>query len=139
MEKSFAFFVSLAMIISMIVGSCIPAHERAEQYLEKGIEQVRQGNHLKAIEYYSKAIELSPEFSKAYTYRGSARYDLKDFEGAKQDYTRAIELDPFDPDPYDYRGRIRSMYYDYEGACEDFKKAEALGKPGMYEKTRGCP
>ena len=63
----------------------------------------QQGNFLmtigqmdRAIEAYSRAIELDPNDAMAYTNRGNAHGDKGDLDLAIADYTKAIELDPND-------------------------------------------
>ena len=53
------------------------------------------GQSDKALEYYTKEIEISPNYYLAYRNR-AIRYanDLKDYEKAEADYTKAIDLDP---------------------------------------------
>ena len=53
------------------------------------------GQSDKALEYYTKEIEISPNYYLAYRNR-AIRYanDLKGYEKAEADYTKAIELDP---------------------------------------------
>lgn len=131
------FFIVLTLLVFSL--SCTTDSEKAQQYFDKGVEKTALGEYSEAIRHFDRAIKLKPDFAKAYTFRGSVKYDMKDLEGALNDYNRSIELDPYCADPYDYRGTIKMIYLDEAGACEDFKKAEALGKPGMYEKTKFCP
>lgn len=122
----------------MLVG-CMPREYRANELLRKGTEKVAQQQHEEAIRLFSQAIRLKPDFARAYTFRGSAKFDIHDFAGAMEDYTRAIEIDPTYADPYDFRGRIHVRMRNFDAACRDFRKAEALGRPGMAERTRHCP
>jgi len=48
----------------------------------------------KAIEDYTKSIELSPTNADAYYGRGRAYYYKMDQEKATADFNKAIELDP---------------------------------------------
>jgi len=128
----------IAAFTFMMITSCKPSEQRAQELLHKGTGLVRQGEHLEAIEIFTRAIELKPDFAQAYTFRGSAKFDLGNWEGAYDDYTKAIEIDPTYAEPYDYRGRIRLFWYDEEGACEDFRMAFVLGHPGMFERVRQC-
>ena len=78
----------------------------------------------KALEYYTKEIEISPNYYLAYRNR-AVRYanDLKDYEKAEADYTKAIELDPENDENYNYRGYFYSWTLeDYEKAIGDFTK-----------------
>ena len=129
---------SIIIISVLIITSCKPREQRAQELLNEGTELVRQGKHQDAIKRFSRAIEVLPDFAQGYTFRGSARFDTGDWEGAFEDYTRAIEIDPTYAEPYDFRGRIRLFWHDHDGACEDFKKAYALGRPGMFERVKRC-
>jgi tetratricopeptide (TPR) repeat protein len=130
----FTFIVLLAILLN----SCMPLEEKAQQLMREGTEQVAQGKHTEAIKTFTRAIELIPDFAQAYTFRGSAKFDIGDWDGAYDDYTKAIEIDPTYAEPYDFRGRLRLFWYDEEGACEDFKRAFVLGRPGMFERIRRC-
>ena len=52
----------------------------------------------------TKAIELNPNYAKAYYNRGIAKFDLQDYKGAIADYTKAIELNPNYAKAYYNRG-----------------------------------
>lgn len=80
----------------------------------------------KAIELYSKAIELNSFFGEAYNNRGLLKKKINDQEGALQDYNKAIELDPNDAYVYYNRGILRKDLNDKEGALQDYNKAIEL-------------
>ena len=50
-------------------------------------------DYQRAIEVYNKAIEINPNFAKAYAERGSVKVLIKDYKGGIQDLNKAIELD----------------------------------------------
>ena len=82
----------------------------------------------KAIEYYTKEIEISPDYFLGYSNR-ALRYavDLKDYEKAEADYTKAIELDPENDKNYSYRGNFyRNYLEDNEKAIADYTKVIEL-------------
>ena len=47
-----------------------------------------------ALDDYNKAIEINPQYAKAFNNRGIAKHDLGDKQGALEDYNKAIELNP---------------------------------------------
>ena len=47
-----------------------------------------------ALDYFSKAISVDPNYAEAYFARGVCFEDLKDFKNAKADYKMAIEINP---------------------------------------------
>ena len=131
-------FITLLLLSLFITYSCKPREQKAQELLREGTAKVAGAQHHEAIRLYTRAIKLLPDYAQAYTFRGSAKFDLGDWEGAYDDYTKAIEIDPTYAEPYDFRGRVRLFWYDREGACEDFKKAYVLGRPGMFERVRTC-
>ena len=65
-------------------------------FLGRGKIYMKQHHFEKAIENFTKVIELKPEEHKNYYYRGNCYYDLQEYEEALADFTKAIELNPSD-------------------------------------------
>jgi tetratricopeptide (TPR) repeat protein len=63
----------------------------AEDYFTKAQEAK---DWQKKIVFYNKAIELNPQYAKAYNNRGNIYFDKKEYDKAFQDYDKAIQLDP---------------------------------------------
>lgn len=81
----------------------------------------------KAINDWTKAIELSPKRVQLYVNRGSVYFvEEKKYELAISDFTKAIELSPKN----DFLYRMRAMIYDAAGrkdlADADLQKAKEL-------------
>ena len=89
-------------------------------------QAVSEKNSAKAMELYSKILEIEPNIAEVYNNRGILRKDLNDKEGALQDYNKAIELDPNYAMAYNNRGNLRSDMNDNEGALQDYNKAIEL-------------
>ena len=88
----------------------------------------------KAVEYYTKEIEISPDYFLGYRNRAT-RYaaDLKDYEKAEADYTKAIELDPENDKNYYYRGNFyRNYLEDNDKAIADYTRAIELDPVDPY-------
>jgi len=47
-----------------------------------------------ALANYTKAIQLRPDYARAYYNRGLVKFNKNDLEGALADFTKAIELNP---------------------------------------------
>lgn len=73
----------------------------------------------KAVADYTSAIELDPQYAKAYNNRGNARASLGDEERALQDYDTALELDDSLALAYFNRGLIHYRLGEYEDAIAD--------------------
>ena len=66
----------------------------ARQFYDRGDDKREQEDYQGAIEDYTQAIRLKPDYVFAYITRGIARRKLEDYEGAITDYNQAIRLDP---------------------------------------------
>ena len=64
-------------------------------YLDRGIAKSIFGDTLGAIDDYTIAIQINPEFKAAYANRGSSRVKLLDLKGACSDWRKAADLDLF--------------------------------------------
>ena len=93
----------------------------ADAYNNRGNAKANLGNYKHSIKDYNKAIELNPNYSKAYYNRGLSKYNLakenknnrdeynKLINEAIKDYDEAIKLDNNNLDAYNNRGLTR--YY----------------------------
>jgi tetratricopeptide (TPR) repeat protein len=78
------------------------------------------------VEWYTKAIELKPDYAGAYNNRGMARLDLMEMDSALADFDRAIELDPGDPGWYLNRGVVLGRLRRDDEALADLSEALRL-------------
>jgi tetratricopeptide (TPR) repeat protein len=74
-----------------------------------------------AVTDYTSAIELDPQYAKAYNNRGNARAMLGDLEGALEDYDQALELDDQLDLTYFNRGVIHYRLRNYEASILDLE------------------
>ena len=133
------------------------AHDRPysdyayKNYFDQGTEFYQRGDYTKAIDAYSQAIKLNPEFAPAYCNRGQAKFNLlafgpvprtflesdfdwinyvnsplPDFQEVMTDYDKAIELDTEYIDAYFFRGFAKHQLKDYKGAIPDYEKVIEL-------------
>ncbi|HSW44430.1 MAG TPA: tetratricopeptide repeat protein [Phycisphaerae bacterium] len=91
-----------------------------------GIALQASGRHDLSISYYTRAIELKPDFAKVYYNRGTAYSELRDYARAIEDYTRAIRIDPDLSAAYNNRGIVHHELGDYTRAIEDYTRAIEL-------------
>jgi tetratricopeptide (TPR) repeat protein len=104
----------------------------AQVYLERGEALSGARSYAAAIEAYSHAIQLKPDFAEAYNDRGFAYYLSQNFERAIADFTRAIELRPNYPKAYNSRGVVYMSKGDASRAIADFDRAIALKPDFRY-------
>ena len=82
----------------------------------------------KAIEHFTNAIKLKPDFAETYKNRGVA-YDFKgDYDRAIEDYSTMIKLTPNDAAAYNNRGNTCLNKGDYPHAIEDYTQAIKLNR-----------
>ncbi|PCJ00174.1 MAG: hypothetical protein COB15_03300 [Flavobacteriales bacterium] len=133
-----------SMKMKKMVGACEDlyksmelGHERGKSLYKmqcgkgKSYSDVAFGNWVRkeykeAIENYTKAIELDPNYDVYYNSRAGVKADSKDFSGAMLDYKFAILLEKGNPDNYFSRGELKQELGDYRGAIKDFEKAIEL-------------
>ncbi len=84
---------------------------------------VRLGQLNAAVSCYSTGIALRPELPWAYTNRGLAHLDIKDFPGALADFDRVIALRPEMVEAYINRALARLGLGDFSGAVADLDRA----------------
>jgi len=73
-----------------------PGNDTASQAFERGVNYFYNNEFRNAIEQFSEAIEISPEWAEAYLRRGSARVWGLDFDLmlGQEDFDRAAQLNP---------------------------------------------
>ncbi len=147
----------LLILVAFLVVSCgspvpttLPALEDAQAYVERGDSLSEEGQYVEAIDHFSAAIELEPDYAEAYFLRGRAHYDyasrviveatgqgtenipllpeeaVQHLEQAVADYTRAIELDPRYAKAYNNRGNTYAALGEKERALDDYDVALEL-------------
>ena len=82
----------------------------------------QQGDNDRAIADYSQAITLNPKYVAAYTNRGNALFDKKNFDSAIADYSQLIALDPKYLIAYYNRGNAYRSMGDYSHAIADYSE-----------------
>jgi tetratricopeptide (TPR) repeat protein len=106
--------------------------EYADIYNNMGTAKHRLNDPKGALIDYARAIEIKPDYAKAFYNRGILKAEsLLDHEGALMDLNKAIEIEPEYYEAYINRGVIREInFHDLEGALSDYNKAISI-KPGL--------
>src|SRR3972149_4143640 len=99
---------------------------QAKEWFEKGYQHSLNKEHDSAIEAYTKAIQLDPNYAFAYGNRGNAYADKGQYDRAIEDYNKAIALDPNDAPAYYNRGNAYYNKGQHDRAIEDYNKAIAI-------------
>ena len=64
----------------------------AEKYFKSGVENNKKGEVELAIEDYTQAIELKPDYAEAYYHRGGSWLRLGEWEKARSDIQNAKKM-----------------------------------------------
>ena len=95
---SLLFFVLAASLLiltaSMGASDVFAAQEKAQEYLQKGVEELQNGNLDRALRELEKAIDEAPTLAAAYYYAGMATAQQQKFDEAWEYFTTAADLSP---------------------------------------------
>jgi len=130
--RRFPLLILLVLSLSGTVTYGKSAQASAESHLKIGLARYEKGELQEAIVEYNAAIEINPQFTKAYNARGLARERTGDYDSAIADYTQAIKIDPNYVVAYSNRGLARAGKGDHDGAVADFNKAIEVNPQSAY-------
>lgn len=106
---------------------CFPAWAAAQINTDRVMAIGRNAlyfeDYVLSIQYFNQVINAKPYLSDPYFYRGLAKINLDDFQGAESDCSEAIERNPFVVSAYQVRGLARIQQENYVGAIADYTKA----------------
>jgi len=101
-------------------------HKASQKFFVSGLSLFKSGEYSKAINNFTKAIELKENFAEAHYQRGQAYVKESKYEDAINDFTKAIEIDPEFKDAYFQRGNIFFERGFKDRARDDYEKIIAL-------------
>lgn len=109
-----------------------PNIKKAEKLFKKGLSYQVQEQYSIAISYYTKALNVYPEYAQAYNSRGACYVLEKKYEKALSDCTNAINIDSNFDEAYKIRSIVYSMKKQYDDVIEDMNKAITLNPQPHY-------
>lgn len=80
-------------------------------------------DYVLSIQYFNQVINAKPYLFEPYFFRGLAKINLEDFQGAEADCDEAIQRNPFVVGAYQIRGLARIRQNKFDGAIEDYQTA----------------
>jgi tetratricopeptide (TPR) repeat protein len=121
-----AAFESFGCFLELYPADAYP-QQTAEALKMRGNALREQGDLSGALEQYSEAVTVRPDYAIAYNNRGWANFLLGNDEPALADYTLAISVDPSLAYAFNNRGLLYQFRGDLRLAASDFERALALG------------
>ena len=121
-------FITSGLIIVVVTLFVIngSSGNSAYSHHEKGSLFMNQGLYWDAIEEFTKAIELNPNLTQTYLYRGHAYSQVNEYQNAIGDYNKGINLDSTIAQAYDNRGAAHHNLGQIQLAIDDYNKAIEL-------------
>ena len=98
----------------------------ASSYYDKGNDYIDEEKYQLAIDEFTTAILLNPNYTNAYNNRGFAYDGLGQHQRAIENYDKAIQLDPDYADTYYNRGAAYDELGQDQRAIQDYDKAIQL-------------
>ena len=122
--------ITIFFFVFVFIFSPAASAESAKGLYRKGTWYFFISKMDKAVDAYSKAIELDPSFEKAYFERGRTLAFIGKHEEAVKDFTKVIELNPKAGRAYHDRGISYKILGSEKEAIEDMKTSARLGYRG---------
>lgn len=120
-----------------------PENMSAFECVLRGIDHHRLGGVLEehsreAVEWFTRAIELDPNYAAAYAWRVCAASDLPEFSfpESEPDIRRALELDPCDAEANRIASFFELLKSDFDQAAMLMRRAMELNPSDAYIKAR---
>ena len=121
------FFLTFILLLNFCCfNSFAQEQTSAIGYYTSGLDHYSKQNYKEAIEHYSLAINLNPNFAEAYFQRGCSKHNADDYKGAITDFNASIKLQPNNELFYKQRASSKTMLKDYVGAIADCDQAIIL-------------
>ena len=102
--------------ISMLFPTGIWAQINTDRVMMIGRNALYFEDYVLSIQYFNQVINAKSYLAEPYFYRGLAKLNLDDFQGAENDCTEALQRNPFVVSAYQVRGIARIQQKNYAGA-----------------------
>ncbi len=94
----------ILLLLPFLITATVQA-QTAKQYYKAGEDFTKANNYKDAIVQFTRAIELDPDFEKAYISRANAYSRSGEHKNAAEDYDRALVFEDKDEELYYFSGK----------------------------------
>lgn len=121
-------------MILLLLGGVASAQYDLNHFYYAGRQSLIDGKYSQAIENFNILSRLDSTMYEAYFFRGIAKYNLGDFNGAQRDFDRTLHFNPIYTPAYHYRAITLSRIGKYDLALKDLEEAVDLrpSYTGLY-------
>lgn len=116
----------LLYIVCAFLPLSLSAQINTDRVMTIGRNALYFEDYVLSIQYFNQVISAKPYLAEPYFYRGLAKMNLDDFQGAEADCSEAIDRNPFVVNAYQIRGISRIRQKNYKGAIQDYERALKL-------------
>jgi tetratricopeptide (TPR) repeat protein len=102
--------------------------QNARQFYKAGLTFVESGNHKDAIDQFTRALGLDPEYAQAYVERARSFEAAGDLQKAADDLKRALTFEQKEPELYFDAARINFILGNYNNSLELINNSIALDR-----------
>ena len=103
-----------------------PIDQNLTLLLAKGSEAVNNNQLNKAIDIFTKVIELDPNWAEAWNKRATVLYLLGEFQKSQNDIDKVLELEERHFGALAGQGLVNIQLKNYEKAIMSYKKAQEI-------------
>ena len=121
----FKSFLVLFLIFGFL--RCANKEKQAEKHFKQGFGYQDQGNLDQAVEEYKKAIELNPNYLKAYMNLGAVYMQQEKYDQAIEEFNTVIKLNYYYGKAHYNLGYIYLLQGEKEKAQEELKILKMMG------------
>ena len=107
----------------------------SDAYCNLGILESRQGNTIKAFDYFTKCLQFDPRHLEAHYNLGNLYFEETDYRLAKLHYEIAAEIEPEFADIYFNLALVYAMDKEYEDGFNALMKYKSLVPPEEGNKA----
>ena len=120
-------FLTGILIVSMLLSMNVTG-QSAKKHFKAGVDYAESNKFEFAIDEFTKAVELDPDFTKAYIERGKLYDKAGNKEAAIEDFSKAVVFEPKNNDLFYYLGKCYNETGKYNQALGALNKATNLAK-----------
>jgi tetratricopeptide (TPR) repeat protein len=102
--------------------------QSAKKFYKTGLAFAKSGNYGDAITNYTKALEMDPEYVRAYEARAKVYASQEKYEEAAKDYDRASSLEPDNEHFFYYAAKMYYNLGNYDSCLIKADKAISIDK-----------
>jgi tetratricopeptide (TPR) repeat protein len=136
MGEGYGFFTSGLLSDAVLSFTCVirvvnPDYVPA--YMMRGAAYVRQQQYDRAVQDYTRAVQLQPDLLSAYNNRGIVYVATLDYDRAQRDFDKVLELGPESILGLNNRAVLYAVRGDFDNAISLLQKAiDISGIEGIY-------